>query len=180
MMQLLAQGWGSQKVQDRLRSYARNLDPEVQFMTMNQSDKAEARALIDEHVTMQPGWTIPKDEGGVVARDVTGKMIGALLVRATGFDGRYSVIIEIRAVAVDPQWRSKGLGVVLLGMADRPWHPSATPFFLGNCAEADARFYQKLGYTVLQPGSEFPLPVGEHVINVAIGNPDYPCCFFKE
>ncbi|MCA4135482.1 GNAT family N-acetyltransferase [Arthrobacter sp. M4] len=183
MMQLLAQGWGPEKVMDRYLRYARELvDAGVTFRAMKPADKPEAWSLISRHVTMPSEWKIAKHEGGILAHDPGGKLIGALLMNGMSFDGPQGpqLMASIRSVVVDPGWRGRGVGVVTLGMADRPFHPQRPSFYLGNCAEADARFYQRLGYTVLQPGAEFPLPLGAETIKVNITNPDYPCFFFQE
>ncbi|WP_306971216.1 GNAT family N-acetyltransferase [Arthrobacter oryzae] len=170
-MELLAQGWGPEKVRERFLGYAPKLvEAGVVFSAMQGSDKAQVWSLIDEHVTMPPGWKIAKEEGGIVARDSYGTLIGTLLMNAVGFDGPQgpATLVSIRSLVVDPAWRGRGVGVVTLGMADRPLPSHVPAFYLGNCAEADARFYQRLGYTVLRPGSEFPLPLGTEMIKVAI------------
>lgn len=183
MIQLLAQGWGPEKVRARYLRHAREaVDAGVTFDGMKPADKTEVWSLISQHVTMPPKWKIAKNEGGIIARDPEGKLIGALLMNGISFDGPQGpqLMASIRSVVVDPAWRGRGVGVVTLGMADRPFHPQRPNLYIGNCAEADARFYQRLGYTVLQPGSEFPLPLGAETIKVGITNPDYPCFFFQE
>lgn len=182
-MQLLAQGWGPTKVRDRYLGYARGLvDAGVTFAHMDTSDKPDVWSLIDAHVSMPAPWKIADEEGGIVARDSEGTLIGALLMSAVSFDSPRgpAALVTIRSLAVDPAWRGRGVGVVTLGMADRPVSSLGPAFYLGNCAEADAKFYQRLGYTVLQPGANLPLDLGPEGMRVAINNPDYPCCFFKE
>ncbi|MDP2712552.1 MAG: GNAT family N-acetyltransferase [Solirubrobacteraceae bacterium] len=60
-------------------------------------------------------------------------------------------------LAVDPEWRMRGIGTVLLTMLPEVI-VSLTPAIArlngiyGACAREDARFYQRAGFAVLQPG----------------------------
>lgn len=174
---------GPAKVRERYLRYARDSTAAgVAFAHMQNSDKPEVWAFINEHVSMPSPWRIAEEEGGIVARDSEGKLIGALLMNAVSFDSPRgpAVLVTIRSLAVDPEWRGRGVGVVTLGMADRPVSSLGPAFYMGNCAETDARFYQRLGYTVLQSGADLPLDLGPHGMTIAIDNPNYPCCFFRE
>lgn len=183
MILLLAQGWGKAKVKERVTRYAHPLvDAGVTFAAMREEDKPEVHALIDAHVEMEHGWKVSPESGGVVVRDKDGALIGTVLVGAGDFPrqmGPSQILGLVRAVAVDPAWRGRGVGVVALGMVERVFHENRPDYYVGNCKPEDARFYQKLGYTVLQPESEFPLALGDEVVQVAISNPRYPCCFFR-
>jgi hypothetical protein len=49
---------------------------------------------------------------------------------------------------------------------------------LGSCAPAEAQFYQRAGFTVLDPGAPLPFPLGRPVW-LGNTNPDYPCSFYR-
>lgn len=102
---------------------------------------------------------------------------------AYGFEddhGTVDVASMIRSIVADPGWRGTGAGVVTLGLAHVPFSTENRPsVYMGNCAAADAKFYQRLGYTVLQPGEAFAAPFMGGA-EIAIGSEQYPCLFFKE
>lgn len=182
-MQLLAQGWGAQKVKDRYLRHARAaVAAGVRFEPMDHPDRSPVQALLAAQVHgLGPGWRIGRDDGGLVARDASGNLVGALLASAATFQRPYPgyLVGTVRAVAVDPSWRGRGVGVVLVGMAAKAYEPLAPDFYMGSCAPADARFYQKLGYTVLKPGEPYQFPFGNYSY-FQVDNPDYPCFFYRE
>ena len=176
-------GLGPKKVITRYMKYARQVvSAGVMFEGLNGTNGPQIRDLIDAHVLgLEPGWQISPDDGGLVARDADGKIIGALLLSASQFQRPYPgyVVGSIRAVAVDPVWRGRGVGVVLLGQAPKAYLPLEPSFYMGNCARADADFYAKAGYTVLKPGEIIQLPFGNQS-HFGVQSPEYPCFFYRE
>ncbi len=180
MTQLLAQGWGFEKVKERhVRHAARLLEQGVQWEVMEGHDRPVVERLVRANILGIPtSWTIDPAGGGVVARDSDGKVIGAVVAGAARFDDG-QVVTFVRHLVVDPAWRGKGVGVVTLGVLHQLFSAEDQPVvFVGNCAPQDAKFYQRSGYTVLQPGEQLILPVGTPIA-IGLSSQPYPCWFFR-
>lgn len=182
VMQVLKTGLGPKKVITRYMKYANEVVAAgVTFEGINDSSRPAVRDLIDAHVRgLNAGWQVSPDDGGLIARDRDGVIIGALLVSASVYQRPRPgyVVGSIRAVAVDPIWRGRGVGVVLLGQAPQAYSPLDPSFYMGNCTRSDAAFYAKAGYTVLMPGEIMQLPFGNQSF-FGIQNPEYPCFFYR-
>ncbi len=181
-MQLLAQGWGAEKAKQRHLRCAKPLVAQgVQWHALASSeddqDQDQVQQLVRKHVRgIAAEWTIESHAGAVVARDAKQGIIGAVVVGAADFAGQ--VVALLQHLVVDPTWRGHGLGVVTLGMAHQLFDGMQKPtMYAGSCARPDARFYQRAGFTVLQPGEHLvfrgnPFPVQN-------SNQYYPCWFYR-
>ena len=80
-------------------------------------------------------------------------------------------------LAVDEGWRGRGLGFVTLQLGDRVPMPSKPVCQFGNIARDQARFFQRAGFTVFQPGEALQLP-GASVALSSSSEP-YPCMMYR-
>ncbi|MGP5484912.1 GNAT family N-acetyltransferase [Brachybacterium alimentarium] len=87
----------------------------------------------------------------------------------------------VRYLAVAPDWRHHGIGTVLLCIMDQHGVPGDVTrrVFFGGCAPEEARFYQRAGFDVLQPGTPVPGEVLGSGVDFANINAEYPCCFIR-
>lgn len=107
------------------------------------------------------GYTVvaPDDtRGTVVAFDPDGEVIGALVLTGADFDGKCVMFLD--AISVAPEWRGKGIGTVLL-LAAQQLLPAKVFFAAGHCDPSLAGFFAQAGYTVLHPGENLILPIGD-------------------
>jgi GNAT superfamily N-acetyltransferase len=112
----------------------------------------------------------------VVTRDAEGQLIGALVAGALSFEAD-KVVLLVRHLVVEPSWRGRGVGVVQLGVL--PQVLGRQPdLVIGNCEQDAAGFYQRAGFTVLEPGVPLPFPFGRQPM-VQLTNEHYPCWFFR-
>lgn len=122
------------------------------------SDEPAAEDLVRTHIDgIDPGWTIDEDSGGVVAIGPDQVIIAVLI--AAGMKMQGGLLGFIRHLVVADNWRGQGVGAVTLGVAHQVFPVDQEPFmYIGECAARSARFYQRVGYTVLQPGEPLLLP----------------------
>ena len=177
--QLLAQGWSHQKVWKRHVSYAVDLGARgVTWRGLEDSDEPAVEDLVRTHIDgIDPGWTIDDDSGGVVAIGPDQAIIAVLIAAGMKVHGR--LIGFIRHLVVANDWRGLGVGAVTLGVAHQVFPVDQEPFmYIGGCAARSARFYQRVGYTVLQPGEPLLLPGAASAL--APSNVHYPCWMYRE
>jgi GNAT superfamily N-acetyltransferase len=183
-MQLLAQGWGLERSRDRHLRYARALVArDVQWRGIDDADADAVARLVRENIRgIGEDWTLPAESGGVVAFTEADGIIGAMVIGAMGNGAATAenTIAFVQHIVVEPAWRGCGVGVVTLGMADQVFRSQPVPakHFIGCCAPEAARWYQRAGYTVLQPGEILVLP-GEQPVPTVVTNEHYPCWFFR-
>jgi GNAT superfamily N-acetyltransferase len=166
--------WDPTRVQQRYLNYAHRLvDQGVAFRTVQPDDKAPIEQLVQAHIAGSSSFRIRPEEGGVAALDAQGRVIAGLVIAGAQFNT--DVVIFIRHLVVDPVWRGQGVGVVTIGVL--PQVHNAT-FYMGNCAVNAARFYQRSGFTVLDPGQPLPFLFGKQTM-MQLTNEHYPCFFYK-
>lgn len=165
---MLRAGWSRPKVNDFYAVNALKLHTAgVVFSPYKPADKHEVEALVSSTIADSEDFAIISGEmGGIVARD-RGDLVATLMLTVAEFDG--ALLVTIRDLATSPQHRGRGLGTVMLGLIWQITHdgfgrlPDATA---GNCSLETARFYQRAGFTVLQPGiimpasATLPVPLG--------------------
>lgn len=83
----------------------------------------------------------------------------------------------IDALAVAPAWQRCGLGSVLLLTAHQVL-PSPPVFAAGHCDPDTALFFAQAGYTVLRPGVELPVVLGNEPRHFA--GLDHDCWFYRQ
>lgn len=180
--QLLAKGWGSAKVEGRHRAAAASLaEAGVTWREAERPDHPRIAQLVRTHIHGSGAdWDVDRDSGGIVAVTGVGDIIAVLVVAAFTAGGQ--VVAIIRQVVVDPSWRGRGVGTVALGLVPQMLErhggrPAAT---IGNCAPLAARFYQRAGFTVLQPGEllDLSLVLGlpyQQPLPAGLSTRHYPC-----
>jgi GNAT superfamily N-acetyltransferase len=85
-------------------------------------------------------------------------------------------VLILTNLVVEPSWRGKGVGVVLLGVIPQLLQTSLT---FGTCAPDTAAFHQRAGFTVLDPGEPFPFPFSKQATIITNSNPTYTCWFYR-
>ncbi|WP_216871020.1 GNAT family N-acetyltransferase [Modestobacter excelsi] len=140
---------------------------------MQSNDEAPIERLVQAHIAGGASFHFLPEEGGVAACDPDGQVIAGLVAAGAQFDS--NVVIFIRHLVVDPAWRGQGVGVVALGVLPQL---KRAALYVGNCAANAARFYQRAGYTVLDPGQPLPFPFGKQAV-LQLTNDQYPCWFYK-
>lgn len=178
--QLLRQGWSTDKARTRHLKYAHPLvEAGVTFRGMKHSERERTQQIVRAHVPGVEEFTLVKEgrhRGAVLAEDHDQQVIGVLALEAADIEG--VPIAMINAVVTLPEHRGRGIGTVLLGVMDQlliPQVGSAPELVAGNCAPEDARFYQRAGFTVLQPGEVLPFGRGVQVREES----EYPCWFYR-
>lgn len=174
---VLADGWDVGQVRDRHMRYAKDLvEAGVTFMHMTPEDRPAVQRLVGEHIT--GAGVVGAEEGGVVARDAEGRLVGALVVAGVSFEDQEKVTLIIRHLVVEPDWRGRGVGVVQLGVLPQLLGGRRPDLIIGNCTEESAGFYQRAGFDVLEAGVPLPFPFGRQAM-VQLSNQEYPCWFFR-
>lgn len=102
-----------------------------------------------------------------MAFDAEREVIGALVLTAADFDGKCVMLLD--AISVTPEWRGKGVGTVML-LAAQQLLPAQVFFAAGHCDPSVAGFFAQAGYTVLRPGENLILPVGDEPGLIDIGS----------
>ena len=184
---LLRKGWSRQKVnQEQIRLATPLVEQGVNFRSFP-SAEAPAEVVAEFIASNIPGAAKTGILHGMAALDPSGEVIGAVALgadRATwpGDPDGQMLIVHVRYVAVAPQWRHQGIGTVMLCIMDQL---SATEnitrrTFVGGCAPAEARFYQRAGFDVLTPEALLPGEfLGREGGVHANGNADYPCWILR-
>lgn len=183
---LLRKGWGRRKMsEEQVRLATPLVAKGIEFRGFPTPDvnTAQVAAFNAAHIA---GPTTGGNLQGVAALDPEGDVIGAVtlepaLVTMPHDPADQLLLAHIRYVAVAPQWRRQGIATVLLCIMDQQGIPETVTrrLFLGGCAPTEARFYQRAGFDVLQPGAVIPpelLGAEEGFVNT---NADYPCWFLR-
>jgi len=171
---VLAPAWEYERVTGRHMNYASSLVADgVTFEATTAEEKPSVLALVTEHIA-GAGHVIGEEQGGLVAKS-EGLIVGALVVGAAKFTE--DIVCFIRYLVVEPTWRGRGVAVVLLGVLPQLIGEDVS-LTIGNCAVDAADFYQRAGFTVLEPGVPLPFPFGARAM-VQLSNRHYPCWFFR-
>lgn len=176
------EGWTFERAWQRHLRYARELmDAGVSWRQSGPEDWPVVADLIREHVLgAEEFHPQPDDPGGaVLTLDRDDSLIGALVMGAADFQGRLAVMV--RYLAVSPDWRRRGVGAVSLGLLRQLLGTDADMIRLtfGSCAAGRAaRFYQHAGFTVLDPGTPLPFPLGSQALLGSMSS-RYPCWFYR-
>ena len=183
---LLRKGWGAQKMREEQIRLATPLVAQgVQFVGFP-SAEVEATAVATFNAEMITGSTAEDNLQGVAALDSNGTLIGAvtlgpLISSPDHSPSEKTLAVLVRYLAVAPDWRHHGIGTVLLCIMDQHGVPGDVTrrVFFGGCAPEEARFYQRAGFDVLQPGTPVPGDVLGSGVDFANINAEYPCCFIR-
>lgn len=178
---LLRLGWPRERVEsDYLRLAADLTHSGYGIHAGTPAEQAEAERLVALHLMSDPQWRRPARDGSgtLVAIDASGTVVAALMFVAWAVEGEPPTA-TLTALAVHPSQRRRGLGLALMGALPRYMQQRigrAPGFTHGTCSPDAARFYQRAGCTVLQPGE--PLPF----LDTDLINPDegYPCHFTRD
>lgn len=137
----------------------------VTFMQDALSHLPEVNALLQNagHTVLSPD----DERGTVVAFDTDGGVIGALVLTGVDFDGKCVMLID--AISVAPEWQGRGIGTVML-LAAQQLLPAQVFFAAGHCDPTVAGFFAQAGYTVLRPGENLILPVGDDPGLIDVGS----------
>lgn len=93
----------------------------------------------------------------LVARHPTHGVIGVLLIDVESVDGQQA--IWVAAIAVEGRFRRTGVGSTLLNCAHRIV-PAPRVMTGGLCPPDIAPFFAQAGFTVLRPGVDLPVKIG--------------------
>ena len=170
-------GWDPERAIERHLRYARCLvDESVSFDHVLAHERPAIAQLVQRNVAGAELWEPDGDCGALVAADTDGNMVGALVAGGAEFTGKITLFVLY--VAVEPDWRGRGVGTVLLGTLPQMLGERRGPALtVGSCAQEGARFYQRAGFTVLDPGEPLPFPLGGAWL--ANRNANHPCWFHR-
>lgn len=171
-------GWDPERAIERHLRYARPLvDEGVTFEHVGATERPAVAQLIRQHIAERERWRPDPAEGAFIALDPEERTIGTLVAGAAQFGGDIGLFVSY--VVVEPGWRGRGVGTVLLGMLPKMLGGRGEPTLtVGSCALDGARFYQRAGFTVLDPGEPLPFPLGDGAW-LANRNANYPCWFHR-
>lgn len=130
------------------------------------------------------GFALEPQDTGLVVRDASGTLAGALVLTAVSYDN--GTALFVRALATAPVFRSRGIATVLLGLAPQVLGQAGLPtraLLTGAAPEALAGFVHRAGFVVLEAGDEPPFTFGEiedALLAFSATAPDDRCWFFKE
>lgn len=130
------------------------------------------------------GFALESQDTGLVVRDASGTLVGALVLTAVSYDN--GTALFVRALATAPVFRSRGIATVLLGLAPQVLGQAGLPtraLLTGAAPEALAGFVHRAGFVVLEAGDEPPFTFGEiedELLASSATAPDDRCWFFKE
>ena len=173
----IKEGWPQARVFERHLRYAQALvDDGFEFRPMDTSEDETVTGLIRATVPGAGSFTFDTHSGGIVALTSDQSIAGALVTGAVQFAEGPAAIL--RYLAVEPDWRGHGIGVVLLGILPQLFTDQPLVLTFGNCAPTEATYYQRGGFTVLPPGLPLPMPVGNHAL-LANTSQHQPCWFYR-
>lgn len=171
---LLRAAWSPETAERRHIARATTLISEgVAIEKITPGDRPEVEALINSRIPTQE-LRMTENHGGAIARDTKGELLGALVVQAAQFSN--GAAVHVRAIAVEQASEGRGIGTVLLGMAHQVIN--GVQLVHGGCAPETAAFYQRAGFTVLQPGAPMPFNLGNGA-QVSSSNENFPCQFYR-
>lgn len=130
------------------------------------------------------GFALEPQDTGLVVRDASGTLAGALVLTAVSYDN--GTALFVRALATAPEFRSRGIATVLLGLAPQVLGQAGLPtraLLTGAAPEALAGFVHRAGFVVLENGDEPPFTFGgieDELLASSATAPDDRCWFFKE
>ncbi|WP_166996965.1 GNAT family N-acetyltransferase [Paramicrobacterium fandaimingii] len=107
------------------------------------------------------GRTVLKDDderGTIIAIHPRDGLIGTMVLTGVEVGGKCVMFID--AIAVTPEWRNRGIGSVMLLLAQQIL-PARVSFAAGHCEPKLAGFFSQAGYTVLRAGVKMILPFGD-------------------
>ncbi|GAA4383713.1 hypothetical protein GCM10023167_03520 [Brevibacterium pityocampae] len=130
------------------------------------------------------GFALEPQDTGLVVRDASGTLAGALVLTAVSYDN--GTALFVRALATAPGFRSRGIATVLLGLAPQVLGQAGLPtraLLTGAAPEALAGFVHRAGFVVLENGDEPPFTFGgieDELLASSATIPGDRCWFFKE
>lgn len=193
---MLYPGLQADKVAARHRRYAEALMAAsftFELLTPELSDDVEAlitglaptpdpdsKTLVPFHVGDQ--------DAGLVALNDAGEIVAALVVTAVDFSSgnqqeQSPTALFIRGLATDPDFRGKGLGTVLLGMAPQILKQAGLPTrcrLITQIPQERATFFHRAGFQVWEHGTETPQSVTDMMETLLPRVADEPCLTFRE
>lgn len=178
---MLLKGAAFERVRDRHLRYARALvDDHVTFRDDVVATDPRVLALIRSEVRGSAQFDPRDPTATITALSVEDDVIGACVVGVHLLSGAPEPWVYVWQVAVDPGWRMRGIGTVLLTMLPQVVAGSAPDLprlqgTYGACAPADARFYQRAGFDVLQPGLPLSLLIAGTKPVVVHSRADHSC-----
>lgn len=181
-MQLQRRGHPFEKVRKRHRAYAQELvNEDIYFQS--RIDGGETNNLIRRRLPSMDTFTVAETDGVIGSLSKEEELLGVLVVALAEFDG--SSVAFIRGLAVEEGHQGRGIGTVLLGLIDQMTDKDAggrkLAGVVGSCAVDEDAFYQKAGYTVLQPGQPMPWLYGAQAgTRLENSNPTHDCWFYRE
>jgi GNAT superfamily N-acetyltransferase len=172
--------WDPERVTERYLRYARPLvEAEVGFQKLERRDHAAVERLVRTEVPAMEDFAVSSVwSGGVTAHAKDEDLVGTIVVTGMSHGDRAAMMVE--AIAVEPAWRGRGIGVVLLGVLPLVLPSQHVEFYYGMCNPREARFYQRAGYTVLEPGMALPFPIGEDPPAFVNTTTTHPCWFYRQ
>lgn len=176
---LLRMGWPRERVDsDRFRAALTLVGDGYTVDAADRRAADDAQRIVARWVMDDPTWRRPDDNGTIAAIAPDGEVAGALMLTAWE-SPNHGLVVTLRALAVVPEHRGRGLGLVLMGMIPQyvELHVGREPDCThGSCAPSAARFYQRTGCVVLKPGERLPFRTVE-LVNV---DERYPCHIFRD
>ena len=140
----------------------------------------DSKTLVPFHVGDQ--------DAGLVALNEEGEIVAALVVTAVDFSSggeqeQTPTALFIRGLATDPDFRGKGLGTVLLGMAPQILKQAGLPTrcrLITHIPQERATFFHRAGFQVWEPGTETPQSVTDMMETLLPKVAHEPCLTFRE
>lgn len=151
----------------------------IQFEYGPQFDSVIEQLVRDHIVGMSADWTMAPQAGAIAAtRDDS--VLGGLIFGLAAFDDDFLAVVQHLVVA--PKSRGQGIGSLLLGVAPQltEKHTKGRPtWWIGQCEDKAAGYYQAAGFSVLAPREPLNLPVGRDAL-VTNANNHYNCWFYAQ
>lgn len=175
---VLCEGWPAARVIHRHLRYAQALvSDSIGFRPLDSSRDEDVAWLLHAIIDGGAGpLTLDTDLAAIVANHADQTIVGGLLISATVLP--HGCVAVIRHLAVDPGWRGRGIGLVLLGVLPQLSQNTPPALTFGHCAEQDAGYYQRAGFTVLPPAVPLPKQLAEHVPPTST-SPHQPCWIYR-
>lgn len=145
----------------------------ISWQPMKPAQRDQVTAFLAEQLPEAP--QVEPSQAAVLALDADQQLVAAVVVGAMVFEEQLSVAVAHLAVA--PQWRGQGLGLVTLQLAERVDLPKRPTFFFANVAADQARFFRAAGYTVTQPGQAIIVPGAP--VRLASSSDVFPCMAYR-
>ncbi|WP_129658323.1 hypothetical protein [Rothia halotolerans] len=149
----------------------------IHWRAIRPQDTPGIERLVRRQPFRHPTWTLEEGTLGIAAYVRCGTLLATVLVTHGRTPGEYASLFTV--VAVDPDWREEGLGLVGLNLIPQFLANDgiAVDMLFGLCSSKSASYYLQAGYEVTRPREQLKVPgVSQPMLSP---DPARSCWFYR-